>query len=196
MKSTLIFLVLAAVAVNFSNSASMRVRRQLVPPEFSNINIDQYLKNQRSVLFQLKCIVYDGPCDRIGKYLKVTIPDLIQGTCSHCSPADRRTAGRLVAHIQKNFPKEWHDAVKKFQGQAVKPEDASRFESLLGIKLEPELINTTVSSDASSSVAPAADTPVSSPAPETKSGAGEQAVAETASADAVVPTDAAVPAAA
>jgi len=142
MKTTLVLLVLAAVAVNYSSAASLdRNKRQLVPSEFRNINIENYLKNQRAVLLQLKCIIYDGPCDRIGKYLKVTIPDLITGTCAHCTPSDRQTAGKLVAHIQKNFPKEWHDAVKKFQGgQAVKPEDASRIESLLGVKLDPELV--------------------------------------------------------
>ena len=73
--------------------------------------------------------------------IAVTIPDLITGTCAHCTPSDRQTAGKLVAHIQKNFPKEWNDAVKKFQGgQAVKPEDASRLEALLGVKLESDLV--------------------------------------------------------
>jgi hypothetical protein len=144
MKSTLIVAILAFIAIQYSSGASLRAKRQLVPAEFRNINIENYLKNPRSVLFQLKCIVYDGPCDRIGKYLKVTIPELITGTCAHCSPSDRQTAGRLVAHIQKNYPKEWHDAIRKFQGgQSVKPEDASKFEAILGVKIDSDVVSTT-----------------------------------------------------
>lgn len=45
MKTTLVLLVLAAVAVNYSSAASLdRARRQLVPSEFRNVNIDNYLK--------------------------------------------------------------------------------------------------------------------------------------------------------
>ena len=45
MKTTLVLLVLAAVAVNYSSAASLdRNKRQLVPSEFRNINIENYLK--------------------------------------------------------------------------------------------------------------------------------------------------------
>lgn len=189
MKSTLLIAVLAALALNhYSDAASLnRVRRQLVPAEFRNINIETYLKNPRSVLFQLKCIVYDGPCDRIGKYLKVTIPELITGTCQHCSPSDRQTAGRLVAHIQKNYPKEWHDAIRKYQGgQSVKPEDANKFESLTGVKIETELVASTaapapvtVAVPVSSSVAPPVAPVVVSVAPKVEAEKPVEAVVAT-----------------
>jgi hypothetical protein len=136
--AVLVLCVVAAVA--HANAAALRVRRQLVPREFQNINIENYLKNERAVAFQLKCIVYDGPCDRIGKYLKITIPELLTNQCRNCDPEQRMRAGRLVAHIQQNFPKEWEDAVKKFQGGQVKPEDAQKLETLLGVKLDPKLV--------------------------------------------------------
>jgi len=50
-----------------------------------------------------------------GKYLKLTIPELLQNQCRNCDPQQRMRAGRLVSHIQQNFPKQWEDAVKKFQ---------------------------------------------------------------------------------
>lgn len=147
MKSILVIALLATVAISLSEGGTLhRVRRQgLVPAEFRNINIDSYLTNSRAVLFQLKCLVYDGPCDRIGKYLKVTVPEIIKGTCSYCSASDKKTAGKLIGHIQKNYPKEWHDAIRKYQGgETIKPEDAQKFEQLLGVKIaEPAVSSTT-----------------------------------------------------
>jgi hypothetical protein len=154
---TAIVLVCVVAAITYANAASIRVRRQLVPREFANINIENYLKNERAVAFQLKCIVYDGPCDRIGKYLKITIPELLTNQCRNCDPEQRMRAGRLVAHIQQNFPKEWEDAVKKFQGGQVKPEDAQKLETLLGVKLDPKLVGG--EAEASSTAAPAAAAP-------------------------------------
>jgi len=132
--------LLVAISVEESFAASIRNRRQVIPREFQNINIENYLKNERAVRFQLKCIVDDGPCDRIGKYLKVTIPELLVNQCANCDTAQRERAGKLVSHIQQHFPEEWERAVKKFQGGLVKPEDAAKLENLLGIKLDPKLV--------------------------------------------------------
>ena len=92
------------------------------------------------MVLQIKCVIYGGPCDRIGKYLRVTIPEMIVGSCKNCNSTDRRIAGTIVAHIQKNYPKEWHDAVRKYQGgETLKPEDAARLEAITGVKVDPSL---------------------------------------------------------
>ncbi|ODM97971.1 putative odorant-binding protein A10 [Orchesella cincta] len=119
--------------------------RDVIPREFQNINIDNYLKNERAVRFQLKCVTGDGPCDRIGKYLKQTIPEILENQCANCDDKEKERAGKLLTHIQDNFPEEWEKAVKKFQesnGGLVKPEDAAKLESILGVKIDPKLIGT------------------------------------------------------
>ncbi|ODM98995.1 Ejaculatory bulb-specific protein 3 [Orchesella cincta] len=132
--------LVVALSISEGYAASLRFKRQLIPREFQNINIENYLKNERAVRFQLKCIIDDGPCDRIGKYLKVTIPELLVNQCANCDMAQRERAGKLVSHIQQNFPEDWERAVRKFQGGLVKPEDAARLESVLGVKLDPKLV--------------------------------------------------------
>jgi len=162
-----------AFCVSEGYSASLRFKRQLVPREFQNINIENYLKNERAVRFQLKCIIDDGPCDRIGKYLKVTIPELLVNQCANCDMAQRERAGKLVSHIQQNFPEEWERAVKKFQGGLVAPEDAARLESVLGVKLDPKLVGetTTTAAPSTTPVAKAAEVPSTSPVPVSTSAA-------------------------
>ncbi len=64
--------------------------------------------------------------DRIGKYLKVTIPELLFNQCANCDMAQRERAGKLVSHIQQNFPSEWERAVKKFQASSVSISSVTR----------------------------------------------------------------------
>lgn len=126
---TALFAVLLTIA-----QAGTRVTRQTIPREFQNINIENYLKNPRAVQFQLKCVIYDGPCDRIGKYLKVSIPELLTNQCRNCQPEQRKQTGRLVAFLQQNYPKEWDDAIKKFQGgRRITGDEVKRFEQEFGV---------------------------------------------------------------
>lgn len=133
----LVLAVVLAVTFTFAHAGSIRNRRQTIPREFQNVNIENYLKNPRAVAFQLKCVIYDGPCDRIGKYLKITIPELLTNQCRNCSPEQRKQAGRLVAYIQQNYRKEWSDAINKFQGgKVISADEVNRFESEFGIKVD------------------------------------------------------------
>jgi len=136
-KYLLLLTVLLSVSFAYSHARSLRVARQTIPREFQNINIENYLKNPRAVAFQLKCVIYNGPCDRIGKYLKITIPELLTNQCRNCNPDQRKQAGRLVAFIQQNYPKEWDDAVKKFQGgKVISADEVKKFESDFGVKVK------------------------------------------------------------
>jgi len=117
------------ISIALAFTAIVCVSGQLIPREFQNINIEQYLKNPRAVRFQLNCLLYDGHCDRIGKYIKLTIPELITNRCRNCSPEQKAQAGKLVAFIQQNYPQEWDDAIKKFQGgQKVTQQDLSQLQ--------------------------------------------------------------------
>ena len=34
------------------------------------IDVDSYLKNQKALKLQIQCVVHDGPCDFVGRWLK------------------------------------------------------------------------------------------------------------------------------
>jgi len=144
MNSVGALFVLAIVAValpNFSSGAALkhhRVARQLaVPKEFQSVNVENYLKNPRAVKFQLNCLIYDGPCDSIGKYLKNNIHSWLHTQCVNCDEEQKKQAGKLIGFFQKSYPKEWNDAVKKFKGD-FDEEDEARFEEELGVKVRAE----------------------------------------------------------
>jgi len=165
MSRVAILSVLIACACVAFASTLHREKRQAIPREFQNINIEQYLKNPRAVRFQLNCLLYDGHCDRIGKYIKLTIPELITNRCRNCSPEQKAQAGKLVAFIQQNYAKEWDDAIKKFQGgQKVTQSELTDIEQEFGVNIQSKtlvvdnngtLITTTAKPDAqTSSISP------------------------------------------
>jgi len=137
---TILSILLVCFCVAYA-STLQREKRQAIPREFQNINIEQYLKNPRAVRFQLNCLLYDGHCDRIGKYIKLTIPELITNRCRNCSPEQKAQAGKLVAFIQQNYAKEWDDAIKKFQGGLkVTQTELSTIEEEFGVKVQSKTL--------------------------------------------------------
>jgi len=165
--------LVVAICVSSGYGASLRSKRQVIPREFANINIENYLKNERAVRFQLKCVVDEGPCDRIGKYLKQTIPELLATQCANCDLAHKDRVSKFATTIQDKFPTEWEKAVKKFQGGLVKYEDAAKLESITGFKLNPNLVAPPTETETKTSEAEVPSTsevPISSsPAPEPSS---------------------------
>jgi len=126
------------VSVAGSYAASLRETRETItiPREFQNINIANYLKNDRAVKFQLKCILDEGPCDRIGKFMKKTIPESLTNKCDGCDEATVNIAKKLAIHISETFPGEWERLLKKYP---VKQEDLEELEARLGVKIDPKL---------------------------------------------------------
>lgn len=62
-----IFLTLASliVAAEVLDDSNLKVQ-----PQFDRINILDYLNNEQRLKLQLKCILFDGPCDAVGHWIK------------------------------------------------------------------------------------------------------------------------------
>jgi len=57
---------LIAILVVISVSSSLGQGKKYpikLQPELDNIDVEDYLKNEKFVDLQIKCAVYDGPCD-------------------------------------------------------------------------------------------------------------------------------------
>jgi len=106
-----------------------------IPREFQNINFEQYLRNERAMKFQLKCILYNGPCDTIGKFIKRNIPIYLKTQCKNCEEEQKKLAGKFILFLQENYPKEFDDAIAKYGKNNYTPEEIAEFESELGVKI-------------------------------------------------------------
>ncbi|OXA58249.1 cell wall protein DAN4 [Folsomia candida] len=126
-----LFAVMAIIILG----AESRPQLPQIPREFQNINFEQYLRNERAMKFQLKCIIYNGPCDTIGKFIKRNIPIYLRTQCKNCDEDQKKLAGKFILFLQENYPKEWDDALVKYGKNTYTPEEISQFEEELGVKI-------------------------------------------------------------
>ncbi|KAF2882236.1 hypothetical protein ILUMI_23937 [Ignelater luminosus] len=76
--------------------------------------IDKALSDRRYLTRQLKCALGEVPCDSVGRRLKSLAPLVLRGSCPQCSPQEMRQVQKVLAYVQKNFPKEWNKMLQLY----------------------------------------------------------------------------------
>ncbi|XP_050441408.1 ejaculatory bulb-specific protein 3-like [Adelges cooleyi] len=89
-------------------------------PQVPNDVLESALKDRRFVERQLKCATGTGPCDPIGRKLKVSAPLVLRGMCAKCSPTEVKQVERVLSHLQTNYPTEYSKIIKEYQSQESK----------------------------------------------------------------------------
>jgi len=128
-------LVVVGVVAYLAVGSDARPQLPNIPREFQNINFEQYLRNERAMKFQLKCVIYNGPCDTIGKFIKRNIPIYLKTQCKNCEEEQKKLAGKFILFLQENYPKEFDDAIAKYGKSSYTAEEAEQFEKELGVKI-------------------------------------------------------------
>ncbi|CAH1373931.1 ejaculatory bulb-specific protein 3-like isoform X1 [Tenebrio molitor] len=78
--------------------------------------IDATLNDKRYLLRQLKCALGEAPCDPVGRRLKSLAPLVLRGSCPQCTPQEKRQIQKVLAYVQKNYPKEWNKILQQYAG--------------------------------------------------------------------------------
>ncbi|KAK9881113.1 hypothetical protein WA026_014461 [Henosepilachna vigintioctopunctata] len=91
---------------------SATTQRQAV----SDDAIDSTLNDKRYVGRLLKCALGEVPCDPVGRRLKSLAPLVLRGSCPQCSPQEKRQIQKVLAYVQKNYPKEWNKMLQQYAG--------------------------------------------------------------------------------
>ncbi|XP_014259654.1 ejaculatory bulb-specific protein 3-like isoform X2 [Cimex lectularius] len=79
--------------------------------------LEAALKDKRYLMRQLRCAIGEGPCDPVGRRLKIYAPLVLRGACPKCSPTEVRQIQQVLVFIQRNYPKEWNQILKQYGGQ-------------------------------------------------------------------------------
>nr|UYB94430.1 chemosensory protein 6 [Lytta caraganae] len=86
--------------------------RLAIPDE----QIESTLNDRRYLMRQLKCALGEAPCDPVGRRLKSLAPLVLRGNCPTCTPQEMRQIQKVLAFIQKNYPKEWNKVLQQYAG--------------------------------------------------------------------------------
>jgi len=97
MKVTLVAICLTVLCIIATDAAG----------PFDGVNVDAMLRDPSMVRKQIACLNCKGPCDRIGSELKRVIPTIAATNCRQCSASDKISMGKIVNHVQSNYPREW-----------------------------------------------------------------------------------------
>ncbi|CAG7709757.1 unnamed protein product [Allacma fusca] len=114
-------------------------------PELDSLDVDSYLKNERRVRLQFKCLLNDNaPCDAVGRWLKPRLGKAFLGECVLCTPTQVENLDKINSFIEANYPNEFRQIVYKYvqqlgvqiptverpQSDATEPDSASEEESV------------------------------------------------------------------
>ncbi|ODM97539.1 Ejaculatory bulb-specific protein 3 [Orchesella cincta] len=107
--ATLLGLALAAPAPQKKQDFTLKLQ-----PELDSVNIEDYLRNDRLVDLQLKCILDKAPCDTVGRWLKPRVGAALTGTCLMCTDKQKIGMEKVLLHIQEKRPEQYRESVVKY----------------------------------------------------------------------------------
>ncbi|OXA64659.1 ejaculatory bulb-specific protein 3 [Folsomia candida] len=111
--SVLATLVLLGMISLWSTTAaenSFRTKRNAL----QNFAIERALKDKGFVRQLINCVLDRGPCDGHGRQLRLMAPEIVRGQCPGCSKKLHGQIRRVISHVQRNFPQEWSEVVRRF----------------------------------------------------------------------------------
>ncbi|CAG7829505.1 unnamed protein product [Allacma fusca] len=100
-------------------------------PELDAIDVDSYLKNERFFNLQMKCILFEGPCDSVGRWLKPRVAPALLGDCFKCTQKQAKSMDKILEYIQDTRPDLYRAAIAKYlqnSGIQVSQEDVKKVE--------------------------------------------------------------------
>ncbi|XP_043279157.1 putative odorant-binding protein A10 [Venturia canescens] len=109
---SIVGLLMACCLVTMAQESGDRTAKSRV----SDDQLDIALNDQRYLRRQIKCALGEAPCDPVGRRLKSLAPLILRGSCPQCSPDETRQIKKVIAHIQRVYPKEWAKVVKQYAG--------------------------------------------------------------------------------
>lgn len=136
-------------------------------PELDSIDVESYLTNDRLFNLQMNCILFDGPCDSVGRWMKrkisnsihcnphnvepvaqdvslkftARIPAALLGNCLQCTPKQEQNMAKILSYIVSTKPDLYRVAVTKYlqtSGTDVPADEAKKVEALRQTVASPD----------------------------------------------------------
>jgi len=106
----LVFVISSWASSSPLQSGIYRSKRNVL----QNFAIERALKDKGFVRSLINCVLDRGPCDGHGRQLRLLAPEIVRGQCPGCSKKVHGQIRRVISHVQRNFPQEWSEVVRRF----------------------------------------------------------------------------------
>nr|WJJ63293.1 chemosensory protein 8 [Pachyrhinus yasumatsui] len=81
---------------------------------YSNVNVDEILQNERLLKNYFNCLLDKGRCNAQGRDLKKIVPDALENGCSKCSAGQRKAGIKVIRFLITNKPDWWNELAAKY----------------------------------------------------------------------------------
>jgi len=76
----------------------------------TNVITDNQLKDEKFIRSQMNCAKGTGPCDQIGKQIKILAPEVLAGRCPHpCNECIKKQIRKVMAELSQRYPREFQE---------------------------------------------------------------------------------------
>jgi len=124
----LALIVSIAIGIALCAPSPQKLRIQ---PELDSLDVPKYLQNERLVRLQFKCLIFDGPCDIVGRWAKPRAKGLLLGTCEMCTETQQGWITTWFDILTEKFPDMYRAAVAKYiqnEGIAIDQEEQQKIQ--------------------------------------------------------------------
>merc|ERR1712241_579839 len=82
----------------------------------TNVITDNQLKDEKFIRSQMNCAKGTGPCDQIGKQIKILAPEVLAGRCPHpCNECIKKQIRKVMAELSQRYPREFQEMMGQFR---------------------------------------------------------------------------------
>ncbi|PSN34932.1 hypothetical protein C0J52_20146 [Blattella germanica] len=71
---------------------------------FGSGDISRFLRDNAFIQREIDCILDKGPCDEIGRNLKLALPEVVTRNCRSCNLQQATNARRLINYVRSYYP--------------------------------------------------------------------------------------------
>lgn len=76
----------------------------------TDIITDNQLNDEKFIRSQMNCARGTGPCDQIGKQIKILAPEVLAGRCPHpCNECIKKQIRKVMAQLSQRYPREFQE---------------------------------------------------------------------------------------
>merc|ERR1719195_1793029 len=74
----------------------------------TNLITDEKLKDETFIKSQMDCAMNRGPCDDIGKQIRILAPEVLAGRCpAPCNPCIKDQIRKVMSQLSQKYPREF-----------------------------------------------------------------------------------------
>jgi len=82
----------------------------------TDVITDNQLNDEKFIRSQMNCARGTGPCDQIGKQIKILAPEVLAGRCPHpCNECIKKQIRKVMAELSQTYPREFQEMMGQFR---------------------------------------------------------------------------------